>query len=101
MALNGRHYLFPAASTYSIGRPYRQYVGLIEDSTVHFQNPICMRPLVDGRKDKNAILLNPKSEIALDTPCPLRVQDEIWLYYACMDRADGIWKTVLSIYSTE
>jgi len=45
------------------------------------------------------ILPNIKSEIALDTPSPLIKGDELWLYYAVMDRADGIWKTALSIFS--
>jgi hypothetical protein len=44
------------------------------------------------------ILQNIKSEIALDMPSPLIKWDELWLYYAVMDRADGIWKTTLSIF---
>jgi 3-hydroxyacyl-CoA dehydrogenase len=27
--------------------------------------------------------------------------DELWLYYSVMDRADGIWKLALSIYSLD
>jgi hypothetical protein len=98
--LNGVHYLFPAASTYSIGRPYKQYVGLIEDFSVFFQNPTS-KVLIDGPAEKKVIMPNTESEIALDTPFPLKKSNEIWLYYACMDRTDGIWKTALSIFSID
>jgi len=42
---------------------------------------------------------NIRSETALDTPSPLIVRDELLLYYAVRDRDDGVWKTVLSIFS--
>jgi len=96
--LGDKHYLLPAASTYSVGFPYRQYIGLVEDYSPYFQNPTKVNILIDGPKEKKNIIPHIKSEIALDTPCPLIMNNELWLYYAVMDRADGIWKTALSIY---
>ncbi|RLI17825.1 hypothetical protein DRO54_10970 [Candidatus Bathyarchaeota archaeon] len=89
----------PAASTYSIGFPYKQYIGLIKDQSPYFLNPTKIGILIDGPKEKGKIISSIKSEIALDTPCPIIRGDELWLYYSAMDRADGIWKIALSIYS--
>jgi len=97
--LGGRYYLLPAASTYSVGFPYKQYIGLIEDHSPLFQSPTNKGILVDGPKEKAVIMPHIKSEIALDTPSPLIVGYELWVYYAVMDRADGFWKTALSIFS--
>ena len=97
--LGDKYYLLPAASTYSVGFPYKQYIGLIEDFSPFFNNPIDKEILINGPEEKKMILPNIKSEIALDTPSPLIKGDELWLYYAVMDRADGIWKTALSIFS--
>jgi hypothetical protein len=97
--LGERYYLLPAASTYSVGFPYKQYIGLIEDFSPFFNNPTDKEILINGPEEKKMILPNIKSEIALDTPSPLIKGDELWLYYAVMDRADGIWKTALSIFS--
>jgi hypothetical protein len=94
-----RHYLFPATSLYSSGKPFKQYVGLIEDFGPFFQNPTYQGILINGPQEKNHIISNTRSEIAFDTPCPVMRDDELWLYYACMDRADLVWKTALSIYS--
>lgn len=41
---------------------------------------------------------NIKSQIALDTPCPIIKEGKLYLYYAVMDRADKIWKTALTIF---
>jgi hypothetical protein len=76
-------------------------VGLIEDSTPFFQNPTYERILINGAAEKDDIMLNSKSEIALDTPSALKRLDEIWLYYASMDRPDGVWKTGLSVFSAD
>jgi len=54
---------------------------------------------VNGSKEKALIVPNIRSETALDTPSPLIVRDELLLYYAVRDRDDGVWKTVLSIFS--
>lgn len=96
--LGGVHYLLPAGSTYSVGYPYSQYVGLVEASTPFFETPVSARPLIDGPREKNNLLPGLKGEIALDTPCPVLVGDEVWVYYSAMDRADGIWKMVLSSF---
>jgi len=95
------HYLLPAASTYSVGFPYRQYIGLVKDSSPYFLNPTKTRILIDGPKEKEKIIPGIKSEIALDTPSPIIRNGELWLYYAAMDRSDGVWKTALSIYPLE
>jgi len=98
-SLGNRHYLVPATSTYSTGFPYKQYIGLFEDSSPFFEHLNFKQMLINGPKEKTALLPNTKSEIALDTPSPLVRGNELWLYYAIMDRADGIWKTALSIFS--
>jgi len=54
--------------------------------------------LIDGPKEKKHIMPSIKGEIALDTPCPIIKDNSIYLYYAVMDRADGVWKTALSIF---
>jgi hypothetical protein len=97
-SLGKRHYLVPAASTYSIGFPYKQYIGLFEDSSPFFEHPNFKQILINGPKEKN-LLLNTKGEVALDTPSPIVRGNALWLYYSIMDRADGIWKTALSIFS--
>jgi hypothetical protein len=98
-ALGSRHYLLPAASTYSVS-PYRQYLGLIEGNSLYFDNPNNTKEiLLNGHDEKGAIVQGITGEIALDTPSPLIRGDELWLYYAVMDRTDRIWKTALSIYS--
>jgi hypothetical protein len=50
---------------------------------------------------KEKIIPGIKSEIALDTPCPIIRNGELWLYYSAMDRTDGVWKTALSIFPLE
>jgi hypothetical protein len=95
------HYLVPAASTYSIGFPYKQYIGLIKDSSPYFMNPTRVEILIDGPREKQKIIPGIKSEIALDVPCPIIRNGELWLYYSAMDRADGVWKTALSIIPLE
>jgi len=98
--LNGRHYLFPACSTYSMGKPYRQYIGLVESTSPLFKEWSYFHTLISGPSESD-IIPNPKGAIALDSPCPLKKADELWLYYAVMDRADGIWKTALSIFNLD
>jgi hypothetical protein len=99
--VGSHHYLLPSASTYSIGFPYKQYIGLVKDSSPYFMNPSRIELLIDGPKEKEKIIPNIKSEIALDTPCPIIRNGMLWLYYSAMDRANGVWKTALSIFSLE
>jgi len=101
MKSSERHYLFPATSLYSKGRPFKQCVGLIEDSGPFFQSPTYQGILINGPQEKKDIISNSRSEMAFDTPCPVIRDGEVWVYYACMDRGDGIWKTALSIYSID
>jgi hypothetical protein len=98
MKLEGVHYLLPATSTYSIGFPYRQYIGLIADTTPYFQHPLYGRILVNGPNEKKLIIPQVKSELALDASCPIVIGDKLYLYYSVMDRADGVWKEALTIF---
>jgi hypothetical protein len=96
--LRGQHYLLPSASNYSIGFPYRQYIGLVMDTSPYFENPNKVSVLIDGPEEKNRIIPGIKSEIALDTPSPMLTDNFLHLYYAVMDRQDGIWKTALTLF---
>lgn len=99
--LSGTHCLFPATSTYSIGFPYRQFIGIVTGNTPLFSRNECrIEKLIDGPSEKSSIIPEIKGEIALDTPMPVlrERQDELFLYYSVMDRADGIWKTALTIF---
>jgi len=98
LRLRNAHYLLPSASTYSIGFPFKQYIGMITDSSPYFQRPESVRILIDGPKEKEQIIPGIKSEIALDTPCPIVKGNKIYLYFAVMDREYSIWKTALTIF---
>jgi hypothetical protein len=97
------HYLFPTASTHSIGFPHKQYgkqrIGMVTDSSPYFQKPQQISILIDGPTEKSKIMPTIGSEIALDTPCPLVRKNKLFIYYAVMDRADHIWKTALTIFN--
>ena len=93
------HCLFPTASTYSIGFPYKQYIGMVIDSSPYFQKPQQISVLINGPTEKHKIIPTIRSEIALDTPCPLVRKNKLLLYYGVMDRADDIWKTALTIFN--
>jgi len=95
------HYIFPTASTYSLGSPPKQYIGMVADSTKYFRKPQQISILIDGSTEKNEIMPAMKGEIALDTPCPIVRENKLFLYYAAMDRTDGIWKTALTIFNIE
>jgi hypothetical protein len=100
----GKHCLFPAASTYSIGFPYRQHVGVVMSNSPFFRKNEChIEKLVDGPLEKTSIIPNIKDEIALDAPAPVlhQKQGEIFLYYSVMDRADGVWKIALTRFSKD
>ena len=95
------HYFLPSASTYSVGFPYRQYIGLANDSSPYFQNPNWIKLLINGPRDKDQILEG-KGEVALDTPCPVIKDGQIYLFYAAMKRdletRYGVWKTQLAVF---
>ena len=94
-SLGKHHILLPSMSTYSLGFPFRQYVGIVTDSSPFFVDAATVSVLIDGPAQKS--ILEAKTEIALDTPSPVLRRDELYLYYSAMDRADGIWKIALSI----
>lgn len=98
-SLGDKHYLLPTASCYSIGFPYKQYIGLVESFSPFFEKPVSKKILISGPEEKAELYPGAKGELALDTPSPIVRGNELWLYYAIMDRADGIWKTALSIFS--
>jgi hypothetical protein len=98
-SLGHKHFLLPSMSTYSVGFPYRQYVGLAIDDNPYFKNAKNISVLVDGPKEKKEILPYSKSEIALDTPSPIIMDDKLFLYYSVMDRLDGVWKIALVIFN--
>lgn len=98
---NEMHYLVPAASTYSVRFPYKQYIGIVSSSTQFFsksQNHI--QKMIDGPSEKSQIIPNIKSEIALDSPSPLVIKDKgkLFLYYSVTDRADYVWKIALTTF---
>ncbi|MCW4033037.1 MAG: hypothetical protein NWF08_06550 [Candidatus Bathyarchaeota archaeon] len=95
--LDNKYYLLPTMSTYSVGFPFHQYIGLVTDANPYFENAGRISVLINGPDEKRKIIPNIKSEIALDTPSPIVIEDKIYLYYSVMDRQDGIWKTALSI----
>jgi len=99
LKIQDAHCLFPAASTYSMGFPCKQYIGIVTDSSPYFQEPQQTNILINGPTEKNKIIPTIRSEIALDTPCPLVRKNKLFLYYAVMDRADGVWKTALTIFN--
>ena len=99
--LNDVHYLLPAASTYSLGFPYEQHIGIVSSNTPFFaKDHFNIENLIDGPSEKSQILPNIKSEIALDSPSPLldREKGKLFLYYSVADRADYIWKIALTTF---
>lgn len=95
--LDKMYYLLPTMSTYSVGFPFHQYIGLVVDDNPYFKNTEKISVLINGPDEKKDIIPNIKSEIALDTPSPLIRGNKMYLYYSIMDRQDGIWNTALSI----
>lgn len=99
--LNDTHYLFPAASTYSVGFPYKQYIGMVTGDSPYFRKETSQtRKLIDGPLEKSKIIPNIKGEIALDTPSPyIDVEKrKLFLYYSVADRANEIWKMALTTF---
>ena len=100
--LNGLHYLLPAASTYSTGFPYKQYIGIASSNTPYFdESNTHIRKLLDGPSEKNLIIPNIKSQISLDSPSPfLSIEKtKLFLYYSVADYADYKWKIALTTFN--
>jgi hypothetical protein len=99
--LKGVHYMVPAASTYSEGFPYKQYIGIVSSDTRFFnKSHTHIEKLIDGPSEKSQIIPNVKSEIALDSPSPLigKEKNKLFLYYSVADRADYVWKIALTTF---
>jgi len=99
--LKGMHYMVPAASTYSVGSPYKQYIGIASSNTPYFNKThTYIEKLIDGPSERSKIIPNIKSQIALDSPSPLLIEDKnkLFLYYSVADRTDYVWKIALSTF---
>lgn len=92
------HLLFSASSNYSIGPPFRQYLGVTRGESPYFGRESRMEKLIDGHLERDSLFPKVIDEIALDTPSPILMDNKLWLYYGVMDRHDGIWRTALSIF---
>ena len=102
--LNGMHYMFPVGSTYSVGFPYKQYIGIASSNTPYFnKSHTHIEKLIDGPSEKSQIIPNIKSQICLDSPSPLLVKDKrkLFLYYSVADRADYVWKIALTTFDLQ
>lgn len=95
LSFRGRHILLPSMSTYSVGYPFRQYIGIVSDTSPFFMSGT-VRVLLDGPVERREVM-NPKGQIALDTPSTVCRNEEVYLYYSAMDRHDRIWKMALSV----
>lgn len=99
--LNGMHYMVPAGSTYSVGFPYKQYIGIASSSTPYFnKSHTHIGKLIDGPSEKSQIIPNIKSQIALDSPSPLLFEEKnkLFLYHSVADRADYVWRIALTTF---
>jgi len=99
--LDGKHYLFPAASTYSLRFPFKQHIGIVGGNTPYFLEKTSQAlKLIDGPVEKNKIMPGIKSEIAIDTPSAyVDVENrKLLLYYSVADRADEVWKIALTAF---
>jgi hypothetical protein len=92
----GRHAILPAMSTYSLGYPYRQSIGIAFGNSPYFSDITGPSLLIDGPSEKEKILPGISGEIALDSPSILQGDGKLMLYYSAMDRKDGKWKEVVS-----
>ncbi|MDH5733502.1 MAG: family 43 glycosylhydrolase [Candidatus Bathyarchaeota archaeon] len=99
--VNGMHHMVPAASTYSVGFPYKQYIGIASSEALFFDKTnTYIEKLIDGPYEKSKIIPSIKSQIALDSPSPLfsGEKNKLFLYYSVADRADYIWKMALTTF---
>jgi len=99
--INDTDYLFPTGSTYSVGFPYKQYIGTVTSNSPYFKKETCRTAkLIDGPMEKTKIMPNIKGEIAMDTASPYLDAEKrkLFLYYSVADRADGIWKIALTTF---
>lgn len=102
MKLRGTHFLFPATSTYSVGFPYKQYIGLVSSDSPFFLKHRChIEKLIDGPSEKFSISPSIKGEIALDSPSPVFKKGMLFLYYSLADRANEIWKVALTTFNLQ
>lgn len=105
LQLNNVCYLFPAASTYSLGfsKP-SDSIGVVTGNSPYFDRKTSkIERLIDGRKEKSQIIPLRKGELELDTPAPYVNWQEkkLFLYYSVVDQADRVWKTALTIFNLD
>jgi len=99
--VNETRCLVPAASTYSVGFPYKQYIGIVTSNSPFFnRSQTRIKKLIDGPSEKSQIIPSIKSEIALDSPSPLIIKGKgkLFLYYSVADRVDYVWKIALTTF---
>lgn len=96
----GKHYLFPAAGIYSVKPLVSQSIGLFESSNPLFTNYIFKMRLINGSLERKKIYPRCKGEIALDTPSPIFVGNDLYLYFSIADRKEGKWMTALVIFES-
>jgi len=105
--VNNVCYLFPTASTYSMGllsKPFSDSIGMVTGSSPYFdKRAFTIERLIDGSTEKSQILSLRKGEIGLDTPSPLVNWREkrLFLYYSVVDLADQVWKTALTTFNLD
>jgi hypothetical protein len=102
--INDLHCLFPTGSTYSVGFPYRQHIGMVTGNSPYFDKKTSkIEKLIDGPEEKPKIFPSQKGEIALDTPAPFMNWQErkLSLYYSIADRTDEMWKIALTTFNID
>ena len=97
----GKHYLVPATSIYSVGFPYKRYVGLVASDSLYFgKSTLSCGKLIDGPLEKSLLMPGINGEISLDSPSPYLSSEDnkLFLYYSVMDQCNDVWKTALTTF---
>lgn len=98
LKMGEKHFLFPATGIYSVKPIPSQSIGLYESSSPLFMNYIFKMQLIDGLFERKKIYPNCKGEIGLDTPSPILMGYDLYLYFSICDRSEGKWLTTLVIF---
>jgi hypothetical protein len=97
LRLEHEHCLMPSMSTYSVGFPYRQSIGIAWNGSPYFESPDAVAVVLDGEAEAKVALPKARIGIGLDSPSPLVRNGRVCLYYSVLDRQEGSWMTALSI----
>lgn len=100
----GMHHLIPATSLYSVGFPYKRYVGIVASDSPYFsKSTLSCEKLIDGPLEKRLLMSDINSEISLDSPAPYlsREENKLFLYYSVMDQSNSVWKTALTTFNLQ